>query len=115
MWGVIAAASALEETLPADTEARLASFTELVAMAVENAESRADLAASRADAQPGDLGPGLAGPDAKPEPAAGEHVQARAGLGQHLGRPQRRVSDVGHEPQAAGLALAPGWPGCWRS
>jgi GAF domain-containing protein len=29
MWGVIAAASALEETLPTDTEARLASFTEL--------------------------------------------------------------------------------------
>jgi signal transduction histidine kinase len=44
MWGVIAAASALEGTLPADTEARLASFTELSAMAIANAESRAGLA-----------------------------------------------------------------------
>ena len=32
----------------ADTEARLASFTELVATAIANAESRAELAASRA-------------------------------------------------------------------
>ncbi len=44
VWGVIAAASALEETLPTDTEARLASFTELVATAIANAESRAALA-----------------------------------------------------------------------
>jgi GAF domain-containing protein len=44
MWGVIAAASALDETLPPDTEARLASFTELVAAAIANAESRAALA-----------------------------------------------------------------------
>jgi signal transduction histidine kinase len=44
MWGVIAGASALEETLPTDTEARLASFTELVATAIANAESRAALA-----------------------------------------------------------------------
>jgi signal transduction histidine kinase len=34
--------------LPADTEARLASFTELLAMAIANADSRAELAASRA-------------------------------------------------------------------
>jgi signal transduction histidine kinase len=37
-----------EQPLPADTEARLASFTELVAMAIANAESRAELKASRA-------------------------------------------------------------------
>jgi signal transduction histidine kinase len=48
LWGVIAVASALEEALPADTEARLASFTELVATAIANAESRAELIASRA-------------------------------------------------------------------
>src|SRR5205823_884400 len=36
------------ERLPADTEMRLASFTELVAMAIANAESRAELEASRA-------------------------------------------------------------------
>jgi signal transduction histidine kinase len=48
LWGVVLAGSTLEQPLPADTEARLASFTELVATAIANAESRADLAASRA-------------------------------------------------------------------
>jgi signal transduction histidine kinase len=41
IWGVIAIYSSLEEPLPVDTEARLASFTELLAMAIANAESRA--------------------------------------------------------------------------
>ncbi|HEY2437994.1 MAG TPA: GAF domain-containing protein [Solirubrobacteraceae bacterium] len=44
VWGVIAAGSSVEEAMPADTEARLASFTELLAMAIANAESRAGLA-----------------------------------------------------------------------
>jgi signal transduction histidine kinase/putative methionine-R-sulfoxide reductase with GAF domain/uncharacterized protein YoaH (UPF0181 family) len=44
VWGVIAVASLQDEPLPADTEARLGSFTELVATAIANAESRADLA-----------------------------------------------------------------------
>jgi signal transduction histidine kinase len=48
VWGVIAAGSVLEQPLPADTESRLMQFTELVATAVANAESRAALAASRA-------------------------------------------------------------------
>jgi signal transduction histidine kinase len=48
LWGLIAAGSILEQPLPADTDARLASFTELVATAIANAESRAALAASRA-------------------------------------------------------------------
>jgi signal transduction histidine kinase len=48
LWGVVGAGSTREQPLPADTEARLASFTELVVMAIANAESRADLAASRA-------------------------------------------------------------------
>jgi signal transduction histidine kinase len=47
VWGVISAGSILKQPLPADTEARLTSFTELVATAIANAESRADLAASR--------------------------------------------------------------------
>ena len=34
--------------MPADTEARLASFTELVATAISNAEARTEVAASRA-------------------------------------------------------------------
>ncbi|MCW3049156.1 MAG: histidine kinase [Solirubrobacterales bacterium] len=48
IWGVIAAGSSLKQPLPADTETRLASFTELVATAIANAESRAALATSRA-------------------------------------------------------------------
>jgi signal transduction histidine kinase len=47
LWGVMTAASSAEQPLPADTEARLASFTELVATAIANAESKSELAASR--------------------------------------------------------------------
>jgi GAF domain-containing protein len=48
LWGLIVAGSYLEEPLPADSEARLAGFTELVATAIANAENRAALTASRA-------------------------------------------------------------------
>jgi PAS domain S-box-containing protein len=48
LWGVMIAASTMEQPLPADTEARLADLTALVAMAIANAESRAELTASRA-------------------------------------------------------------------
>ena len=44
LWGVIFAGSTLEQPLPAGTETRLASFTELVATAIANADSRAALA-----------------------------------------------------------------------
>ncbi|HEY1668326.1 MAG TPA: GAF domain-containing sensor histidine kinase [Trebonia sp.] len=44
LWGVISAASSLAQPLPPDTEGRLASFTELVAAAIANTESRAGLA-----------------------------------------------------------------------
>ncbi|HEX3335026.1 MAG TPA: GAF domain-containing protein, partial [Jatrophihabitans sp.] len=47
-WGVVTVSSMREQPLTADTEARLASFTELLATAIANAESRAALAASRA-------------------------------------------------------------------
>jgi signal transduction histidine kinase len=43
LWGVISAVSS-REPLPPDTEARLASFIELVATAIANAQSRAALA-----------------------------------------------------------------------
>ena len=46
LWGVISTAST-EGPMPRGTEARLASFTELVATAIANAESSAELAASR--------------------------------------------------------------------
>jgi signal transduction histidine kinase len=47
LWGVIVASSR-REALPADSEQRMLDFTELVATAIANAESRAELAASRA-------------------------------------------------------------------
>jgi PAS domain S-box-containing protein len=44
LWGVVVAGSRREQPLAADTEARLASFTELLATAIANAQSRAGLA-----------------------------------------------------------------------
>jgi signal transduction histidine kinase len=43
-WGLILVAYTRDQLLPADTEARLASFTELVATAIANTESRASVA-----------------------------------------------------------------------
>jgi signal transduction histidine kinase len=49
LWGVMTVGSTrLQPRLPAETEARLASFTELLATAIANAQSRAEIAASRA-------------------------------------------------------------------
>ena len=48
LWGVMGLGSSQEQPLPTDTEARLASFTELAATAISNAEARSEVAASRA-------------------------------------------------------------------
>jgi GAF domain-containing protein/ketosteroid isomerase-like protein len=48
LWGVVGVGTTLEQPLPPDTEARLASFTDLVATAIANAEARTEVAASRA-------------------------------------------------------------------
>jgi signal transduction histidine kinase len=48
LWGVVAASTKRDDPFPPDTEARIDRFTELVATAIANAESRAELAASRA-------------------------------------------------------------------
>src|SRR5205807_10339767 len=48
LWGVISVATTSEEPLPADSEARLAGFAELVGTALSNAEAQAALTASRA-------------------------------------------------------------------
>jgi GAF domain-containing protein len=48
IWGVVLVAYTHEQPLPADAEARLAGFTELVATAIANADAQAALAASRA-------------------------------------------------------------------
>jgi len=47
LWGLLVAASRAEQ-LPPGTEARLSGFTDLVAIAISNAEAHATLAASRA-------------------------------------------------------------------
>jgi signal transduction histidine kinase len=48
LWGVLLVASVSEQLLAPDTETRLASFTELVATAISNAENLTELRASRA-------------------------------------------------------------------
>jgi signal transduction histidine kinase len=48
LWGVVNVWSQTQASLPADTEARLAGFTELVGTAIANAEAQDVLAASRA-------------------------------------------------------------------
>jgi len=48
VWGLVGVGSSSGPPLPADVETRLASFTEIVAAAIANAESHAALAASRA-------------------------------------------------------------------
>ena len=47
-WGVMTACASRDRTLPPDTQTRLARFTELLATAIANAQSRDQLAASRA-------------------------------------------------------------------
>jgi signal transduction histidine kinase len=48
LWGVIAVSTTGEAAFPAGTESRIAEFTELVATAIANAQSRGELLASRA-------------------------------------------------------------------
>jgi signal transduction histidine kinase len=48
LWGVMVASSTSPEPTPPGTESRLGEFTELVATAIANAETRAELQASRA-------------------------------------------------------------------
>jgi signal transduction histidine kinase len=48
LWGAVIVALTREEPLPADAEARLAGFTELVGTAIANAQAQAEVAASRA-------------------------------------------------------------------
>ncbi|HUK68350.1 MAG TPA: GAF domain-containing sensor histidine kinase [Streptosporangiaceae bacterium] len=48
LWGAMVVASSTETPLPPDTEARLAAFTELIGMAIANAQAHDELSASRA-------------------------------------------------------------------
>jgi signal transduction histidine kinase len=48
LWGAMTAVSVSAEPLPADAEARIEEFTELVATSISNIQARSELAASRA-------------------------------------------------------------------
>ncbi len=48
IWGALVACSAAAEPLPRGTEYRIAAFAQLISLAIENAETREELAASRA-------------------------------------------------------------------
>jgi signal transduction histidine kinase len=89
LWGVMATYSAPGQPLPADTEARLANFTELLATAIANAESRAALAASRARIV-----------------AAADEARRRIERDLHDGIQQRLVS-LGLELRAAQVTVPP--------
>ena len=89
LWGVMAAGSLQSEPLPAGTEDRLAKFTELVATAIANAESGAELAASR-----------------RRVVAASDEARRRIERDLHDGVQQRLVS-LGFELRAVEAALPP--------
>jgi signal transduction histidine kinase len=88
LWGIMITVS-MDEPLPPDTEARLASFTELVVTAIANAENRSDLHASRARLV-----------------AASDEARRRIERDLHDGAQQRLVS-LGLELRAAQAALPP--------
>ncbi|MEA2215685.1 MAG: hypothetical protein QOK19_1246 [Solirubrobacteraceae bacterium] len=88
VWGVISAGST-GEPLPADTELRLADFTDLLATAIANAESRAEIAASRARIV-----------------AAADDTRRRIERDLHDGAQQRLVS-LGLELRAAQAEMPP--------
>jgi signal transduction histidine kinase len=89
LWGMMGAGSTVEQPLPLGIETRLSSFTELVAAAIANAESRADLAASRARVV-----------------AAGDETRRRIGRDLHDGAQQRLVS-LGLELRGAQAMVPP--------
>jgi signal transduction histidine kinase len=77
LWGVIAASKRSDDPFPPNTESQLGSFTELIATAIANAESGAQLAASRARVV-----------------AAGDETRRRLERDLHDGAQQRLVSLV---------------------
>jgi signal transduction histidine kinase len=76
LWGAMVASTRCD-LLPADTEERMANFAELVATVIANAESRAELTASRARVV-----------------AAGDEARRRIQRDLHDGAQQRLVSTV---------------------
>ena len=98
VWGAIAAGSHGADGCPTDAERRLADFTELVATAVANAESRAELTTSRARIV-----------------AAADQARRRIERDLHDGAQQRLVS-LALQLRAARAAVPPSSttsPGSW--
>jgi signal transduction histidine kinase len=89
LWGVMIAGAVGDVPLPAESEARLASFTELAATAIANAHSRSALAASRARVV-----------------AAADETRRRIERDLHDGAQQRLVS-LGLDLRAVQAALPP--------
>jgi signal transduction histidine kinase len=89
IWGVIAASTRNETPFPVDTESQIDGFTELVATAIANAESRAEVAASRARIV-----------------AAADDTRRRIERDLHDGTQQRLVS-LGLELRLAQSSVAP--------
>jgi signal transduction histidine kinase len=92
LWGVIAASSKSDALFPPDTESQMAEFTELVSTAIANAESRAELRASRARIV-----------------AAGDATRRRIERDLHDGTQQRLVS-LGLELRATEASVPPELP-----
>jgi signal transduction histidine kinase len=90
LWGVITVAVPVGDPLPPDTEARLAAFTDLLGTAIANADSRAELAASRARIV-----------------AAADRERRRIERDLHDGAQQRLVG-LGLQLRAAQAAMPPG-------
>ena len=93
LWGAIVVALTGGEFLPADTESRLAGFTELVATAIANAEAQAEVTASRARIV-----------------AAADQARRRIERDLHDGTQQRLVS-LALKLRAAQAAVPPGLGG----
>jgi signal transduction histidine kinase len=89
LWGMIATRWAPERPRPEGIEARMSAFTELVATAIANAESRAEVAASRARVV-----------------AAADETRRRIERDLHDGTQQRLVS-LGLELRAAEALASP--------
>jgi signal transduction histidine kinase len=92
LWGVIAASSKRDAPFPSDTESQMAEFTELVSTAIANAESRAELRASRARIV-----------------AAADETRRRIERDLHDGTQQRLVS-LGLELRATQASMPPELP-----
>jgi signal transduction histidine kinase len=91
VWGVMAVSSTSMPKFPADSEARLAAFMDLLSTAIANAESRVALAASRARVV-----------------AAADETRRRIERDLHDGTQQRLVS-LAIELRAAETRLPPGF------